>query len=80
MTTIDDTSWRPPAAKCAWRKFLTAEEKRILDKAAAAKALWLTLNVNRAAIINRAIQRAKPRTLSPREKRRRRAVAHTEGE
>ncbi len=85
MTAIDDSSWRPAAKKWPWRNYLTSEEKMILAKADTAKAVWLSLNQNRAAIINRAIQRAKydrtPGALSPREKRRRRAMsAHTEGE
>lgn len=83
MTAIDDTSWRPP--KCPWRNFLTTEEKTIISKADTAKAVWLKANQNRAAIINRAIQRARhdrtPRTLSPRERRRRRVMSEqTKGE
>lgn len=85
MTDAADSSWRPPAKACPWRNFLTREEKTIVTKADTAKAVWLKLNQNRAAIINRAIQRAKydrtPRTLSPRERRRRRVMAeHTKGE
>lgn len=45
--------------KWDWRKFLTREEEQILKDADAAKVLWLTLNKGRAAITNRAIQRAK---------------------
>lgn len=50
-------SRRPP--KWNWRKFLTFEELTELQDAAQAKAAWLRLNKQRAAITNRAIQRAK---------------------
>lgn len=45
--------------KWDWRKFLTADEKAIIANADKAKAEWLRLNQSRAAITNRAIQRAK---------------------
>ncbi|QCL88781.1 hypothetical protein [Agrobacterium tumefaciens] len=46
-------------AKWPWRDFLTDEEKEALAKADAAKAIWESLNLQRASIQNRAIQRAK---------------------
>lgn len=52
-------SWSQRKPKWPWRDFLDAEEKTILAKADAAKAVWLKLNRNRAGITNRAIQRAK---------------------
>lgn len=51
--------WTPRQPKWPWRKFLTAEEKKILKRADEAKQRWLDLNRERAAITNRAIQRAK---------------------
>jgi len=45
--------------KWPWRDFLTEDEKEALAKADEAKALWETLNTQRASIQNRAIQRAK---------------------
>jgi glutathione peroxidase-family protein len=56
--------WKPRKRKWNWRKFLTAEEIEVLKRADEAKAAWLTLNKNRAAITNRAIQRAKYASLS----------------
>lgn len=50
------TSKKP---KWAWRNFLTKEEYEILLKADKAKSMWRNLNRERAAITNRAIQRAK---------------------
>lgn len=47
----------PP--KWPWRDYLTDEEAAKLAAADAAKAEWERLNVERAAIVNRAIQRAK---------------------
>lgn len=51
--------YKPREPKWDWRAFLTEEEQAILTKADAAKAEWLRLNKERAAITNRAIQRAK---------------------
>ncbi len=45
--------------KWPWRDYLTAEERGILSQADGAKKAWLQLNKERAAITNRAIQRAK---------------------
>lgn len=45
--------------KWPWRKFLTDEERATLTKADRAKVAWMKLNINRASITNRAIQRAK---------------------
>ena len=45
--------------KWDWRSFLTPEEKAALTVADKAKTAWLKLNKERAAITNRAIQRAK---------------------
>lgn len=52
-------TWEPKQAKWQWRRYLTAKEKKTLERADAAKAKWLALNSERAAITNRAIQRAK---------------------
>lgn len=52
-------AWKPRKPKWSWREFLTAEELEILQRADLAKATWLKLNKDRAAITNRAIQRAK---------------------
>ena len=49
----------PPGRKLPWRDFLTAEEREILARADAAREEWQRLNVERASITNRAIQRAK---------------------
>ena len=51
--------WKRRKPKWDWRKFLTDDEHASLKKADAAKAAWLALNRERAAITNRAIQRAK---------------------
>ncbi|WP_038367936.1 hypothetical protein [Bosea sp. UNC402CLCol] len=51
--------FKPRTPKWPWRNFLTADEARILARADAAKSEWKRLNVERAAITNRAIQRAK---------------------
>lgn len=55
--------------KWPWRKFLTDEECAILAQADSAKLRWAELNRDRAAITNRAIQRAKyaARALSPKQ-------------
>ncbi|MEM1274463.1 MAG: hypothetical protein AAGF88_11640 [Pseudomonadota bacterium] len=45
--------------KWPWRDFLTAAEAKTLADADEAKAEWQKLNAERAAITNRAIQRAK---------------------
>lgn len=42
-----------------WRDFLTDGERQVLEAADNAKAEWQRLNKERAAITNRAIQRAK---------------------
>lgn len=42
-----------------WRDFLTLEERNKLAEASEAKRHWQELNKERAAITNRAIQRAK---------------------
>jgi len=52
-------NWTPRKPKWKWRDFLTKEERAILRKADVAKAAWLFANKERAAITNRAIQRAK---------------------
>lgn len=52
-------TWARKKPKWQWQRFLTTEEKSILDAAGAAKAAWLALNRERAAITNRATQRAK---------------------
>jgi hypothetical protein len=57
--------WRRREPKWPWRQFLTDEERETLRKAEAAKAAWLALNRERAAITNRAIQRAKYHTPNP---------------
>jgi hypothetical protein len=51
--------FKPKKPKWPWRDFLTDDERRILESADAAKAEWKKLNAERAAITNRAIQRAK---------------------
>lgn len=62
-------TWAARKPKWAWRKFLTAEEKKVLATSDAAKAKWLSLNRARAAITNRAIQRAKYAALEKSEDR-----------
>jgi len=52
-------TWKPKEPKWPWREFLTAGERRTLAAADRAKAEWQKLNKERAAITNRAIQRAK---------------------
>lgn len=52
-------TWKPRETKWDWRKFLSADEKAVLKQADEAKAMWRTLNADRATIQNRAIQRAK---------------------
>ena len=52
-------NWKPRTPKWLWREFLTAEEHRVLEKIDEAKAVWCALNGPRAAITNRATQRAK---------------------
>lgn len=52
------TAWKPKAKKWPWRDFLTDDERATLEQADAAKAVWLSLNKERALITNRAIQRA----------------------
>ena len=49
----------PVRRKWPWRDYLTDDERAILAKADAAKAKWQRLNLARASITNRAIQRAK---------------------
>jgi len=52
----------PPKRKrrsLPWRDFLTKEEAKELAAADEAKRRWLELNRGRAAIVNRAIGRAK---------------------
>ena len=51
--------WTPRKGKWPWRDFLTLEERDKLSEAWDAKQHWLALNKERAAITNRAIQRAK---------------------
>jgi hypothetical protein len=60
--------YRKPDPRWNWRAYLTAEERSMLAAADKAKAEWQRLNVQRAAIQNRAIQRAKYN--AKREKRR----------
>lgn len=52
-------TWQPQKPKWPWRRFLTAEERQAIKEADAAKKRWQSLNRARAAITNRAIQRAK---------------------
>lgn len=52
-------AWEPRKGKWPWRDFLTLEERDKLDEASDAKRHWQALNKERAAITNRAIQRAK---------------------
>ena len=52
-------AWTPRKPKWSWRDFLTLEERDKLAEAADAKRHWQELNRERAAITNRAIQRAK---------------------
>ncbi len=52
-------AFTPREPKWAWRDFLTDDERLTLGRADAAKEEWLRLNKERAAITNRAIQRAK---------------------
>ena len=49
----------PPGKKLPWRDYLTIEEQDKLAEAWDAKQHWLALNKERAAIVNRAIHRAK---------------------
>ena len=51
--------WEKRAGKWPWRDYLTSGEANVLRLADIAKARWLALNKERAAITNRAIQRAK---------------------
>lgn len=51
--------------KLDWRSFLTEHEMNVLRDADNAKAVWLELNRERAAITNRAIHRAKYRQKHP---------------
>ncbi len=50
---------RKETPKWNWRAFLTEEEQAVLKLADGAKLQWLQANRERAAITNRAIQRAK---------------------
>ncbi len=52
-------TFSPREPKYPWRDFLTNDERFTLGRADAAKEEWLRLNKERAAITNRAIQRAK---------------------
>jgi hypothetical protein len=52
-------TWKPRRPKHPWRKFLTPDEKDLLDKVEAAKAAWRALNESRRGIINRAGRRAR---------------------
>lgn len=45
-------------SKYDWRRFLTPDEKAVLEKADEAKARWLELNNSRRSIQNRATARA----------------------
>ena len=51
--------WQKRKPKWPWRDYLTPEERQTMARAEAAKREWLALNKERAAITNRAIQRAK---------------------
>lgn len=51
--------WKPKPSTLPWKDFLTLEERDKLDEASDAKRHWQELNRERAAITNRAIQRAK---------------------
>jgi hypothetical protein len=57
MTVVKLTAGRAPPLH--WRDCLTADERRLLERADAAKAVWLELNKAWAGIQNRAIHRAK---------------------
>lgn len=57
MRTLMPYESRKP--KWPWRDYLTLAEREKLAAADEAKRLWLELNKERAAITNRAIQRAK---------------------
>lgn len=46
-------------SKWDWREYLTDYERETLAKADEAKAIWSSLNGERASITNRAIQRAR---------------------
>ena len=61
-TEID---WTPRQPKWDWRAFLSRTEKEILEAADVTKREWLRLNKERAAITNRAIQRAKYAAKNP---------------
>lgn len=52
-------TYRHREPKWPWRDFLTLEERDRLSEASDAKRHWQELNKERAAITNRAIQRAK---------------------
>ena len=52
-------TYRKREPKWDWRSYLTADERAVIKAADAAKATWLKVNRDRAAITNRAIQRAK---------------------
>jgi hypothetical protein len=52
-------AWKSKRSKWKWREFLTTDEKAALKQADQAKTRWLSLNRERAAITNRATQRAK---------------------
>lgn len=49
----------PRTPKWNWRDYLTDDEAEILAASDKAKAEWMKLNQQRAAIQNRAIQRAR---------------------
>jgi hypothetical protein len=52
-------TYKKRALKRDYQKYLTPEERKILADADQAKETWLRLNRERAAITNRAIQRAR---------------------
>ena len=51
--------WKPPKRKWEWRKFLTADEKAVVDRADKLSAELKALQGQKVLIVNRAIQRAK---------------------
>lgn len=59
--------WAKREPRWNWRAYLTEDEAAIVAKAEAAKTEWLRLQAERAAIQNRAIQRAKYE-VGPRER------------
>jgi len=53
------TAWAKRPPRWNWRAYLTEDEAAIVAQSEKAKAEWQRLQAQRAAIQNRAIQRAK---------------------